>query len=294
MYRKYTTGAEVLLSSRIRLASLQCSSTESFLDLVIPQQFDRVRIRAPRASQVFLNGATSAFTRAGDDVIVSQHRRPTMTLPSPRDTVLFLGRGDPVRVTVSNPTGKSVTGKLAVLLANDWQQRMQSQLSWWGGIVNLVATNKGPVERTIYPSTYTESAAWFDRRSSETKTIPSGGMEMSSLTIDVPNDAAPVTYPALLVFGGDTLRASFVVEAPVRARVKMPNAKPEQLEMEFTNRTSERLTVLQNSCLIRPGTRPEGFAIAWSSVRSRRRPSAYVSTTPGGCRAARVPPSACG
>jgi hypothetical protein len=250
-------GPEVLLSSRIPLASLQCSWKDTLLDLVIPQQFDRVRIRAPRASQVLLNGATSAFTRAGDDVIVSQHRRPTMTLPSPRDTVLFLGRSNPVRVTVSNPAGTSVTGKLTVLLANDWQQRMHSRLSWWGGIVNLVATNKGPVERTIYPSTYTESPAWVDRRSSETRTISSGGMEVFSLTIDVPNDAAPVTYPALLVFGSDTLRASFVVEAPVRARMKMPNARPEQLEMEFTNRTSERLTVAAE-LLLDPAWNPAG------------------------------------
>jgi hypothetical protein len=132
-----------------------------------------------------------------------------------------------------------VTGKVTILLASDWQQRVHSQLTWWGGIVNLVATNKGPVERTTFPSSYTEDAAWIDRCSSETKAIPSGGMEVFSLPIDVPNDAAPVTYPALLLFGGDTLLTSFVIEAPVRARMRMPNAKPEQLEIELTNRTSE-------------------------------------------------------
>lgn len=236
-------GAEVILSSRIRLASAQWAWKDSILDVVIPQQFDQVRIRAPRVSKVVLNGVTSAFTRMGDEIIIAQHTRFPLTLSSPHDTVIFLGRRNVVHVAVCNSTGTNVKEKVAILLAKDWKQRIHSKLSWWGGIVNLVATNKGPVERTVFPSTYTDSADWIDRRSSESKTIPSGGMEVYTLNIDVPNDAAPVEYPALLVFGSDTLRTTFVVQAPVRARVMMPNAKPEQLQMEFTNRTSESLSV---------------------------------------------------
>jgi hypothetical protein len=250
-------GTGTLLSSPIRLASLQCSWTDSVLNLVIPRQFDRVRVRAPRVSQVLLNGVPSAFIREGDDITVSQHTRLAMNLPAPHDTVLFLGRRNSIRVTVCNPTVSSVRGNVTLLLANDWQQRVHSQISWWGGVVNLVATNKGPVERITFPSTYTTNAAWIDRRSSEIKAIPSGGMESFSLEIDVPNDAAPAVYPALLVFGSDTLRASIVVEAPVRARLKMPNAKPEQLQMEFTNRTSEILSVAAE-LVLDPAWHPAG------------------------------------
>jgi hypothetical protein len=267
-------GAETIMSSRIRLASLQCAWRDSILEVVIPHQFDNVRIRAPRVSRVILNGVVSAFTRTGSDVIVSQHTRFPITVPSPRDTVMFLGRQNSVRVAVCNPAKTSVTEKVTILLADDWRARVQSQLTWWGGIVNLVAINKGSVERTVFPSTYTENASWIDRRSSETKTIPPGGMEVYSLTIDVPNEAAPVKYPALLVFGDDTLRTTFVVEPPVRVRMKMPNGKPEQLETEFTNRTSEPLTV-SSELWFHPAWNPAGR----TSTRVSLRPNETKTTS---------------
>jgi hypothetical protein len=195
-------GREIILSSRIRLASLQCSWRDSLLDIIAPPQFDRVRVRAPGITRVLLNGVPSSFTRIGNDVVVTQNNRFTITLQSPRDTMIFLGRRNSVRIAVCNPTGQSVTDKVTIQLGVDWRQRMHSQLSWWGGIVNLMAINKGSVERTVFPSTYAENAAWIDRRTSETKTIPSGGIAVYSLTIDVPNDAAG-HLSCVLLFGGD-------------------------------------------------------------------------------------------
>ena len=46
-------------------------------------------------------------------------------------------------------------------MAEDTRERIASQLSWWGGIVNLKASNKGPVTRTIAPRSYENDFAWL-------------------------------------------------------------------------------------------------------------------------------------
>jgi hypothetical protein len=164
-------------------------------------------------------------------------------MPSPRDTALFLGMRNAIRLNVSNPTGRSVEGRARIVLARDWEQRVQSQLTWWGGIVNLVATNKGPVERIVFPTAYRKDATWIDGAVSGSTSITPGTMETIVLHVEAPADAAPVSYPAMLIFGDDTLRTSLLVQAPVKTHMFLPNGKATQLQAVFTNQTSERTTV---------------------------------------------------
>ena len=75
------------------------------------------------------------------------------------------------------------------------------------------------------------------------KRIPAGGVETFTLNVEVPNNAGPVTYPALVSFGDDTVSMSFVIKAPVTAHLMLPNAKEEKLYIELANQTSNRLTL---------------------------------------------------
>ena len=180
-----------------------------------------------------------------------------MTVTSTRDSILFAGRSNRVLVTVSNPTPTPVRGKVTIHLAADWKQRMQSQLGWWGGIVNLLATNKGPVERRTFPVAFRQTAEWIDGVTSEIRSIRAGGSETFLFDVDVPGDVAPVVYPGLVTFNGDTVNASFVVRPPVTAHLSIPNGTKEVLRIDLRNETAERLAV-------RTGLTPDR---AWKSGR---------------------------
>lgn len=235
-------GSTVLLSSPFPLSRFQCTWSRGQLAVVTPEQFFRVRIKSPEVSAVTLNGAPAAFERDGEFLIVSQDRELAMTVMSPRDSLLFAGRENTITVKVWNPTVSPVRGKVTITLAHDWKQRLQSQLEWWGGIVNLVATNKGPVERTTFPSAYRETVEWIDGISSGTRDIHPGEMETFVINVKVPGDAAPAAYPAVISFGGDTLPTSLIVRAPVTARLTLPNGEKEVLWMDLTNATTGRLS----------------------------------------------------
>jgi hypothetical protein len=236
-------GSKVLLSSPFPLEKIQCTWNGSTLEVIAPKEFAYVKIWASHASNVSLNGVQSNFKKEGDYVIVGQFTHLAMTVMAPRDSMLFLGRNNPITVKVWNPTEKPVEGKVTIKFSGDWKQRMQSQLTWWGGIVNLIATNKIPVERKTFPTDYRQDAAWIDGVTSAVKRIPAGGVETFALNVEVPNNAAHVTYPALVSFGDETVARSLVVKAPVTAHVMMPNAKKEQLYIELANQTSDRLTL---------------------------------------------------
>jgi len=235
--------SSVLLRSPFPLEEFQCTWSGSALDAIVPKAFAYVMIWAPRVSSVSLNGVASNFKREGEYVIVGQSAHLAMTVTALRDSMLFLGRINSLTVKVWNPTEEPVVGKVKVKLSDDWKQHMESQLTYWGGIVNLLATNKVPNERRTFPTEYLAEAPWIDGVASETKTIPAGGTEVITLNIDVPNNAAPATYPALVSFAKEVVSKSFVVKAPVIAHLKLPNGKGELLYLDLTNQTSDRLTV---------------------------------------------------
>ena len=236
-------GAATLISSLIPLKQIECAWNDGSLEITAPLRFGRLKVLAPEASKIILNGIPQAFTREGAYVVIEQPASVAMTVASPCDSLLFTGRTNPVKVKIWNHGKTPLTGNVRVALADDWKQRMASQLSWWGGIVNLVATNKGPVERTLFPQKYREDASWIQGAVSQAKTLAPGAMETVVLNLAVPNDAAPVTYPALVSLGDDTVRMAFTVRPPVTPHVMLPNAKKNLLWVDLTNQTPDRVVV---------------------------------------------------
>jgi hypothetical protein len=212
---------------------------------------------APQATTASINGVSTGFQRDGEYIVVGQSTRLAITATAQRDTMLFLGRTNPITVNVWNPTRTPVEGKVTIRLSADWKQREQSQLTYWGGIVNLLATNKGPIERKTFPVEYRQDMTWIDGVASSVKRIPVGGMEAFTLEIDVPNNAAPVTHKALVSFGNDTVAISLAVKAPVTARLMMPNEKRGELCIDYANHTPDKLTV-SGKLVLDPAWKPGG------------------------------------
>ncbi|HMK39030.1 MAG TPA: heparinase II/III family protein, partial [Bacteroidota bacterium] len=240
-------GADTLVSSPFPMESIQCDWTGRSLSIATGGRAapSRMRVRAPHVESVSVNGASVPFRRDGGDVLISESGI-ALGISSPAGTpgtALYIGMRNAVNVRVSNNGTTPVEGRVAVTLSPDWSERTQSQLSWWGGIVNLVATNKGPVERRTIPSAYRKDASWINGIASEPRSFPPGASGTITLNLDVPPDAPPVTYMAAISFGGDTLRRPFIVTPPVTASLSLPNARKEMLSAEFTNRTPDTISV---------------------------------------------------
>jgi hypothetical protein len=241
--REVRDGSGVLLSLPSPIANIQCTWSSTDFALIAPREFIRAEIRSPEVAAVTLNGKPVAFQRRGDFIVITQSDHIAMSVTSTRDSILFAGRSNRVLVTVSNPTPASVRGAVTIRLAPDWKERMTSQLGWWGGVVNLLAINKGPVERLTSPSVFRQTTEWIDGRTSEIRSIGAGGSETFLFDVEVPGDAAPVVYPGLVSFNGDTVNASFVVRPPVSAHISIPNGTKDVLRIELRNETPERLAV---------------------------------------------------
>lgn len=232
-----------IVSSLLPLASVQCTWKGATLDVTASLRFGRMTVLAPMATQVRLNGVPQPFFRAGRNVVIEQPAALAMTVSAPCDSLLFIGRTNAVKVKVWNRGTTPLTGTAHIKLAGDWKRRMESQLGWWGGIVNLVATNKGPVERPVSPIKDMKDASWLEGIGSKAVTIPPDSVVTVTLNVTVPNEAAPVTYPARVSFGDDTVEIALSVRPPVAARMMLPNGKQNTLWIDLENFTPERLSV---------------------------------------------------
>jgi hypothetical protein len=189
------------------------------------------------------DGKSIAFEREGEYVLVRRLSGVALEVVSPQESRLFLGKKNQVTVRVWNSMNIPALGQVALSLQGNWLERVNSQLNWWGGIVNLKATNKSPVQRSTFPTQYRKEAKWIDGVSSEMKSIPAGSVETFTLPIDVPNDAPPVSHPVVVSFGSESIRKSLRVVQPVTTKLLLPNAEEEVLWVKLKNETEDYLTI---------------------------------------------------
>lgn len=229
-----------LVSSPLPLEKFECAWQGEKLALLAPEQFGRLKIWAPAARAVQMNGKPVTFRREGDYVIVRQSEGVALAIP---DTTLFLGMPNQLKIRVLNPTARPVSGRIKLSLPADWPEHVNSQLDWWGGIVNLLTWNKGPIQRQTQPVASRRLVGWLHGQLSETKTIAAGAVEEFILPINVPNQAPAVTYAVQVSFGKETWTRPFRVTAPVSADLILPNGEKESLAITLTNHTAQTLQV---------------------------------------------------
>jgi len=238
--REIKSGEMTVFSTEVPLAKFECMWQDDKLLVVMPEQFGQIKIWAPAVKTVEVNGQPFPFQKDGDFIFL---RQPSGVVISPEDSTLFLGMKNNVTVRVWNPTDRPVTGRVQLALAPDWQERVQSQLTWWGGVVNLKAINKGPLQRQTFPAVNRQKVRWLDGLRSESKSIPPKGGATFLLPLAVPNDAPPVNFDIALSFAQTEIKKTFRVAAPIVADLRLPNGKKESLEIKLVNQTSGALKV---------------------------------------------------
>jgi hypothetical protein len=229
-----------LFSSTLPLNKIECAWQGEKLSVIAPDRFGQIKIWAPETKSVEINGQPSPFQREGDFIFLRQHTGVAIGV---EDTTLFLGMQNHLSIHVMNPTSRAISSQVKISLPADSPELVRSQLDWWGGIVNLLAWNKGPVQRQTFPIPNRRSASWINGVRSETKTIPPGSVETIALPVAVPNEAPPVNYSVLVSFGEEALQHTLRVKAPVTADLMLPNAEKETLLIKLTNHTTQELRV---------------------------------------------------
>ncbi len=270
---KLADGPLTLVDCAFPLEYVQCTWSGNALDVAVdesekgfpyayPQDFPPVlRVFAPRALSVSVNGVPVGFTREGDNVLLRFRSRVRLSVSNPAnldgeggaimtiDSTLVAGRRNTLYVDVLNGGNVPVAGNLRLSLAPDWKEQLQSQVKWWGGIVNLLPSNKVPVERQSISTPDTTRGAWLDGVTTVPGTVQAGTHTQFTLQVDVPPGASPGCYRTAISFGRDTLWKNFIVRPPVAAVLRLPNGQKEKLDITLTNLTHDQVEV---SAKIRP------------------------------------------
>ncbi|HEX9006148.1 MAG TPA: heparinase II/III family protein [Bacteroidota bacterium] len=239
---RVVSGGLEILSAPIRLESVSCRWNQDSLLVESPSGFGFLRVYAPAARVVAVNGHPTEFMRSWDKVVFRDSRQGAVEVITTSNDTLFLGMRNVVNLRLpSVQSGKRDGPAPKIRLPSDWDERLESQLRWWGGIVNLKATNKGPVTRPIYPDHYRKDPSWLTEAAVSSRGKGAGPGEVIQLAIDVPNDAPPVEYPVILHIGGDSVAVPFHVAPPVRAEVLLPNGPAQTLLIRLENLTGSTL-----------------------------------------------------
>lgn len=232
-----------ILNAQIPLKQFECHWKKNELSITTVNDFGQVKIFAPQIESVALNGKKISFQRDGDFLILTQNPGIALNLIAPTDSLLFQGIQNRLVVQVSNYTDQPITEPIKLNLAANWQEQVESQLDWWGGIVNLKATNKVPPQKKLFPEAYRKDVRWIDGISLERKTIQPGKSETFEILFSVPNDAPPVNFPVQIEFGNQSIQASMAVKPPISADLVLPNATKETLLIKLSNHTHQNLKV---------------------------------------------------
>lgn len=232
-------GAKALVSSDFSLSRLECRWESGKLSLVLPDQYNTLTLWAPGVSTVEVNGKQVPFDRHGDRIIIQKQDNVAIEIVGPADNTLYVGRTNKLNIRVWNPTASSVEGNMRLALVENWKERVNSQLTWWGGIVNLRSFHKGTVQRMTIPTSYNVIGDWVEGKSSATKRIQAKGDATFEIDLTIPNDVPPVLCDVIVSFGSQNLPKTFRVTTPVKVDLMMPNAEREVLRVTLTNQTHE-------------------------------------------------------
>jgi hypothetical protein len=200
------SGAVLLLESPVPVERIECRWSHDTLAVESPGPLGQTSILAPEAKVVMLNGSFAEFTRSGQRITLRKAGTAYQISTTSNDT-LFLGLKNVLTVRANLPESdhSSFSTPAKITMAEDTRERIASQLSWWGGIVNLKAFNKGPVTRIIAPGTYENDFAWL---TSAQEREEAGGLTQK-ITVRVPNDAPPVDIKTTFVLGQTTVNKTF-------------------------------------------------------------------------------------
>ena len=233
----------LLLVAPLPIDRVECRWIGEVLHVESTSPLTRVSIRAPGTTSVILNGRPAEFTRSGGHIILKNPGSLREIVSTAGDT-LFLGLKNAITirevvpVTDQNPVAQPVR----ISIPPDWGERTNSQLTWWGGVVNLKAFNKGPVSRVAIPANYTTDLSWLTTAQSEKMSQREMQVLTRTIAVRVPNDAPPVTIAAKFVIGSDTVSRPLTLAPPLHAEIFMPNGPSQAIKIRVQNLTASSLS----------------------------------------------------
>jgi hypothetical protein len=262
--RRISVGGQMLFESDVVLSSVECTWEGKRLKVTTDSDFVSLRILAQEAVEIDLNGSVVRAELSNGYAVLRQNDNPVLTSEG-FSGKLYQGMKNIWEVQVWNPTRDTVRGNVVVRLTDDWNERVRSQLEWWGGVVNLLPLNKGSVRKIVSPGEYSLNNPWIAGRSSENVVIPPGTSRPIRLEIDVPNDAPPVEFEVTSQFENAFHRQTVEIHPPITAHLRVPNGSPVRFAVTLTNKTAQRLTV-QTSLDAHPAWTVEGSSMFRESL----------------------------
>lgn len=230
-----------IVASDIILPSIECRWEGTRLVVHAESEYVSLKILAQGATTIVLNGKESAASVIDGYVVLRQTAKPVLDLSAVGES-LYQGRTNVVSVDVWNPTKDTLRGSVTIRLSEDWDERVRSQMDWWGGVVNLLPLNKGTVRRIIAPSEFPVDDRWISGKSSGLIMLAPGEHTKASLEVSVPHDAPAVKYEAEIGFGSVYGRHQFAVSPPITVELKVPNGSPLRFVLKAKNNTAERVS----------------------------------------------------
>lgn len=246
-------AGKVLFKADFTLESVDIRYEEDQVIVKADTDFGKINIYSPEISHIVINGKHIKFERIkGDDYCqLKQNGITAIKLIAPPNNKIFLDGGNMIGFQLFNYGENELSVEAGLKLADGWQEKIQSQLDYWGGIVNLVATNKSDIKKVIFPAIPKEfSADWIDKVRTEKRAIKPGESEVFPFWFNPESDkVAQGNYEIVLKWKQEDDKDyekksfSFEVLEPVTADLILPNGKSNELIVVLKNNTSCELAV---------------------------------------------------
>ncbi len=228
------------LTSDVRLSEIECRRKDGTLDVSLPAQFSKIKIWAQGIESVNVNQDSVSWQKQGDFIVIEKTAGVGLQL---KNSTLFLGLENNVQIEVWNANDFAVSEKLEISATETCEAEIRSQQNWWGGVVNLVATNKRPVQRKIFPATFGNPTEWIRNIKVPEITLKAGEKKSELVPMNVPDDIPSAKYPMDFNIDSFSFKQNFQILEPVSAEIYLPNGRKNLLCVKLKNNTNKKLNI---------------------------------------------------
>ncbi len=210
------------------------------LNIEISNNYGEIKIMDKSVKTVILNGAEKEFVSENGFITIREEEKVIVDL-SRINKKAFRGFENYIAINLINNSNDSQTVSIRSNLAGNWQDVVKGQVEWWGGVVNLIADNTKNRTDVINPRGKIRP---FKLNPSEKNVGISPG-KIYSLNLEslIPLDSVAADYPIELFINDKKYNFDLTVTNPVDVEFALLNLKKNEVQLEITNNTDEKLPV---------------------------------------------------
>jgi len=220
---------------------IKIQNINNTLYIDIENGYRTLRIKGLTTNKIFLNDELIQYTTIDDLIIIEEKNKLEFRIKDKQKN-LFRGIKNTINFELFNSSSEDKNVIITFKLAENWYDKVKSQIEWWGGIVNLIPENKKCYYDQISPSENLNAFQSFEIK--KEYIIKKNSRLDCSINFLIPSNVPLANYPFEFSFNENIYSIEYSILNPIDVKIFLPNLRRNQLKLIINNNTNNKISSL--------------------------------------------------